>query len=157
MTKLYFETIINTKKEIIFNASRNIDLHKESLGKSNEKAIGGRKNGLIELGETVTWSGKHFGFNLKHESKITQMKIYDSFTDEMINGKFKTFIHHHKFIAQDDIVLMIDELYYDVPYGLLGRIFNFFILKKYLIKIITERNDFLKSITEKQSGLIKPL
>ena len=157
MTTIKLITEIKAKQEIVFNASRNIALHKESLSKTNEKVIDGRKTGLIKLGETVTWSGNHFGFNLKHKSRITQMNLYQSFTDEMTEGNFKTFIHHHKFISQNNTTVMIDEILYEVPFGILGAIFNLFILKKYLRKIITERNDFIKHITEKQSGLNKPL
>ena len=157
MTRLYLETVINAEKEIVFDASRNLDIHKESLAKTNEKAVSGRKNGLIEFGETVTWSGKHFGLNLKHESKITQMKSCVSFTDEMVSGSFKTFVHHHQFISQNNSTLMIDEILYETPFGFFGKVFDVFVLKKYLRKIITERNDFIKKITEKQSGLSKPL
>ncbi|WP_136668872.1 SRPBCC family protein [Flavobacterium sp. H122] len=152
MTKLYFETVINSAKEIVFDLSRSIDFHQESLKKTKEKATKGRTSGHIELGETVTWRGKHFGFYLTHESKISQMSKYGSFTDEMINGCFKSFIHHHRFITQNNSTVMIDEIIYETPFGILGKIFNESVLKKYLIKIIIERNTLLKLFAEKQSG-----
>ena len=154
MTKLYFETVINSEKEILFDISRDIDIHRKSLGKTKEKAIAGRKSGLIEEGEKVTWRGKHFGVNLTHESKITNMKKYDSFTDEMVNGAFKSFVHHHYFIKQHNYTLMIDEIYYETPYAILGRIFNILLLKKYLQHLIEERNTFLKKTAEKTKRLV---
>ena len=157
MTKLYFETIIHAEKKIVFDTSRNLDIHKASMNKTNEKIVDGRETGLIELGETVTWKGRHFGFYLKHKSKITQMKLNDSFTDEMVKGYFKTFIHHHWFIRKKDSTLMVDEILYETPFGVIGKIFNFLVLKKHLQKIITERNNFIKLITENKAACVKPL
>ncbi|QYS86705.1 SRPBCC family protein [Flavobacterium oreochromis] len=143
MTTLHLKTIINSKIQTVFNASRNLDFHKESLASTNERIIAGKQNGLIEEGETVTWRGKHFGCYLTHKSLITQMNKYDSFTDEMVDGHFKSFVHH-QFIEQGNMTLMIDTIHYSVPYGLLGRFFDFLVLKKYLRKLIEERNEFLK-------------
>ena len=62
MAKIELSTIINATIETVFNLSRNIDIHLLSTHQTNEKAIAGRTFGLIELNETVTWRGKHFGF-----------------------------------------------------------------------------------------------
>ncbi|MFK7058938.1 SRPBCC family protein [Flavobacterium oreochromis] len=144
MTTLHLKTIINSKIQTVFNASRNLDFHKESLASTNERIIAGKQNGLIEEGETVTWRGRHFGYYLTHKSLITQMSKYDSFTDEMIEGHFKHFVHHHQFIEQGNTTLMIDTIHYSIPYGFIGRIFDFLVLKRYLKRLIEERNEFLK-------------
>ncbi|MFK7113819.1 SRPBCC family protein [Flavobacterium oreochromis] len=144
MTTLHLKTVINSETQNVFNASRNLDFHKESLASTNEKIIAGKQNGLIEEGETVTWRGKHFGCYLTHKSLITQMNKYDSFTDEMVDGHFKSFVHHHQFIEQGNTTLMIDTIHYSIPYGFIGRIFDFLVLKRYLKRLIEERNEFLK-------------
>ncbi|WP_123910304.1 SRPBCC family protein [Flavobacterium covae] len=95
MGTIKLKTFINSGIRLIFNASRNLDFHKESLACTNEKIIAGRSSGLIEEGETVTWRGKHFGFYLTHKSLITQMNKYESFIDEMVKGLFKNFVYHH--------------------------------------------------------------
>jgi ligand-binding SRPBCC domain-containing protein len=152
MTRLHFKTIINSEKEIVFDLSRSIDIHLDSMSKTKEKAIYGKTKGYIGIGETVTWRGKHFGVYLTHSSKITQMNKCDSFTDEMINGCFKSFIHHHRFSTQNKKTLMIDDIYYETPFGILGKMFDELLLKRYLTKLIIERNTYLKLIAEKQSG-----
>jgi len=93
MTTIYLETKIKAPKQIVFDAARNIDIHQKSASSSKEKAIAGVTSGLINLNETVTWRGKHFGFYLTHKSCITKMIFYDYFVDEMENGKFKYFKH----------------------------------------------------------------
>lgn len=152
MTRLHFKTMINSEKEIVFDLSRSIDIHLDSMSKTKEKAILGKTRGYIEIGETVTWKGKHFGVYLTHTAKITQMNKYDSFTDEMIQGHFKTFIHHHRFSTENKTTIMIDDIYYETPFGILGKMFDELLLKKYLTKLIIERNTYLKLVAEKQSG-----
>ncbi len=86
MTTINITTIINAPKQIVFDLSRNIDVHQNSASQTNEKAIAGVTSGLINFDETVTWRGKHFGFYLTHKSRITVMSFFDYFVDEMEKG-----------------------------------------------------------------------
>lgn len=89
MTTIHLTTKIKATKQIVFDNSRDIDIHQQSASKSNEKAIAGITIGLINYSETVTWRGKHFGLYLTHKSQITAMNYYDYFVDEMVEGKEK--------------------------------------------------------------------
>ncbi|MFV8358055.1 cell division protein, partial [Flavobacterium sp. XS1P32] len=82
MTTIQLTTKIKAPIEIIFDLSRNIDVHQQSTAKSNETAIDGITSGLINLNETVTWRGKHFGVYLTHKSIISAMVIPTYFVDE---------------------------------------------------------------------------
>ena len=62
MPKIELLTEINAPIEKVFDLSRSIDLHMGSTKQTGEKAIAGKTNGLIELGETVTWLAKHSAF-----------------------------------------------------------------------------------------------
>jgi ligand-binding SRPBCC domain-containing protein len=150
MTTIRLITKIKAPIHTVFDASRNIDIHQLSTVKSNETAIDGVTSGLINLNETVTWRGKHFGIYLKHQSKITEMEIPNYFVDEMIKGHFKFFRHEHSFVTQSGTTVMIDYLQYETPFGIFGKLFNKLFLKKHLTNFLLERNDFLKKITEKQ-------
>ena len=149
MTTITLVTEINADKRTVFDLSRNINLHQESMKDSAEKATAGKTSGLIELHEIVTFKGKHFGCYLTHQSKITEMLFYDSFTDEMILGHFKSFRHIHSFREQNGRTIMTDEVHYEVPFGILGRLFNRWILKKYLTRLLQKRNAFIKVSAEK--------
>lgn len=87
MTTINLTTKIKASKQIAFDASRSIDIHQQSASKTSEVAIAGITSGLINLNETVTWRGKHFGVYLTHKSRITAMNFYDYFVDEMEEGK----------------------------------------------------------------------
>ena len=148
MTTINLSTKIKAPIQTVFDASRNIDIHQLSASKSNEKAIAGVTFGLIHLNETVTWRGKHFGFYLTHKSRITAMTLYEYFIDEMEEGKFKSFRHKHFFEEIKGNTTMIDELQYETPFGVFGKLFDFFFLKKHLTVFLLERNKVLKTVSE---------
>ena len=149
MATINLTTKIKAPKQIVFNASRNIDIHQQSASPSKEKAITGVTSGLINLNETVTWRGRHFGFYLTHKSRITAMNLYDYFVDEMEKGKFKSFKHEHFFEEENGITIMKDQLQYETPFGILGKLFDVLLLKKHLTNFLLERNKVLKEVSEK--------
>jgi len=148
MTTIRLITKIKAPIQTVFDLARDIDVHQLSTFQSKEKAIAGRMSGLIELNETVTWRGKHFGLYLKHKSKIIEMEIPSYFVDEMEEGHFNCFRHEHSFIAQNGTTVMIDFLQYDTPYGIFGKLFDKVALKKHLTDFLLKRNETLKKLAE---------
>lgn len=148
MTTIIVTTKIKAPIETVFDIARNIDIHQLSAVKSNEKAINGKTSGLIELNETVTWSGRHFGLQLLHKSRITHFTFPSYFVDEMEEGHFKSFKHEHFFQFEKDNTVMIDRLDYETPHGVLGLFFDKIVLKKYLTNFIIHRNNILKETSE---------
>lgn len=150
MTTINLITKVKSPIQKVFDINRNIDIHQQSASKTNEFAIAGVTSGLINLNETVTWRGKHFGFYLTHKSRITAMNFYDYFVDEMEEGKFKSFKHEHFFEEQNGVTTMTDKLCYETPFGIFGQLFDYLFLKKYLTNFIIERNKVLKELSENQ-------
>lgn len=152
MTTINLTTKIKAPKQIVFDVSRDIDIHQKSASKSNEKAIAGITSGLINFNETVTWRGRHFGFYLTHKSRIPEMNLYDYFVDEMEEGKFKSFRHEHFFEEKNGVTIMTDKLQYETPFGIFGKLFDFLFLKRHLTLFILERNKVLKEVSEALSN-----
>lgn len=152
MTTIHLTTIIQASIKTVFDASRNIDIHQQSASKTNELAIAGVTSGLINLNETVTWRGKHFGFYLTHKSRITAITFYDYFVDEMEEGKFKTFKHEHFFEEKNGVTIMTDKLQYETPFSIYGKLFDYLFLKKHLTTFLLERNNVLKKVCETKSS-----
>jgi ligand-binding SRPBCC domain-containing protein len=148
MTTIQLTTKIKAPIQIVFDVSRNIDIHQQSASKSYEVAIAGVTSGLINYNETVTWRGKHFGFYLTHKSRITAMTFYHYFVDEMEEGKFKTFKHQHFFEEINEVTTMTDVLQYETPFGVFGKLFDILFLKKHLTQFLLERNKILKAVAE---------
>lgn len=148
MTKIQLSTTINAPIETVFNLSRNIDIHLLSTHQTNEKAIAGRTSGLIELNETVTWRGKHFGIYQNHKSNISEMVFPTYFVDEMVEGSFKSFRHEHCFEFKNGKTIMKDDIFYETPFGIFGRFFDAIILKNYMTSFIKKRNEIIKELAE---------
>jgi len=148
MTTINLTTKIIASIQTVFDASRNIDIHQQSASKSSEKAITGITFGLINLDETVTWQGKHFGLYLTHKSRITAMDLYHYFVDEMEEGKFKSFRHEHFFEETNGITTMTDRLQYETPFGIIGKLFDVLFLKRHLTQFLLDRNQVLKTVSE---------
>ena len=148
MPRIKLETNIKAKKELVFDLSRSIDLHKASAKNTNEKAVDGVTEGLIGLDEFVTWRAKHLGFYQNLTSKITQFDYPNSFVDEMLKGAFKDFKHQHFFKQINGRTIMTDIFDYTSPFGILGKMADFIFLKQYLKRFLLERNKIIKNYAE---------
>ncbi len=120
------------------------------MSHTNEQVVAGTTSGLIELHETVTWKAKHLFKNRILKSKITEMKKPFSFTDEMVNGDFKSMKHEHHFKQIENGTLMIDVLYFESPYGNFGKLSNKIFLVDYMKKLLEHRNGVIKQYAESE-------
>lgn len=118
------------------------------MNHTHELAVAGKTSGLIDLHETVTWRARHFGIYLTLTVKITAMQKPAGFTDEMQQGPFLSLKHQHIFSAGSEGTIMYDIFEFRSPFGLLGRMFDYFVLKSYMTKLLVRRNLVLKSIAE---------
>jgi len=148
MPTIQLETYIDAPIEKCFDLSRSVELHLHSTSKTKEKAIAGKTSGLLNLNETVTWSAVHLGFRQKLTTAITSYNRPFSFTDEQMKGPFKVMKHQHLFSKKDAHVCMIDNFYFEAPFGILGTLVARYYLKNYLHKFLVDRNKTIKIIAE---------
>lgn len=148
MPTINIETLIQASREVCFDLSRSIDLHKVSMAGNGEEAIAGRTEGLIGPGETVTWKARHFGIRQTLTSKITAFERPTFFADKMVRGAFKSFRHEHRFDAVPEGTKMIDVFTYKSPLGIIGRLADIIFLKRYMTSLLKERNAVLKKYAE---------
>ncbi|WP_192821344.1 SRPBCC family protein [Rufibacter sp. LB8] len=148
MPVIELRTEIKVPRPIVFDLSRSIDLHLLSTQQTHEKAIAGKTQGLMGLGEWVTWRAKHFGVYQQLTSHITEMEPPHFFVDEMVAGAFNRFRHEHHFQESPYGTLMVDLFDYTSPLGMLGKLADFLFLKKYMTTLLAERNRVLKEVAE---------
>lgn len=73
---------------------------------------------------TDVWLSGKLIFRRAWHSKITYLKPYE-YVDEMLSGLFKKWKHLHKFEKFDENrTAVIDEIDFELPLGLLGRMFE---------------------------------
>lgn len=148
MPTIHLTTFIEAPAERVFDLSRNIDLHKESMARHREEAVAGTRFGLVEKEDTVTWKAKHFFKTRILRSKITDMKKPQMFVDEQAEGDFKMMKHEHHFKTCNNGTIMIDLFHYEAPYGTIGKLFNRIYLTRYMKKLLERRNSMIKEFAE---------
>ncbi|MGD1838679.1 MAG: SRPBCC family protein [Nitrososphaeraceae archaeon] len=81
-------------------------------------------NPEIILGQECWIEGKIIMKKIKWHSKITFFRKHE-YTDEMIEGPFKKWIHTHRFSDLGNMkTKIIDEIEYELPFGLLRKMLN---------------------------------
>jgi len=155
MPTIHLTTFIAAPVAIVFDLSRNVDLHKKSMSQYREEAVAGSRFGLLENGETVTWKAKHVWKNRFLRVKITGMERPGRFTDEQLKGDFRMMKHEHHFKPCENGTIMIDLFSFEIKYGMIGKWFNSLFLTRYLKKLLEKRNDTIKDYAE--SGKWKKL
>ena len=148
MPLIHLTTFIEAPVERVFDLSRNIQLHKESMKKYKEEAVAGTRFGLIEKNETVTWKARHFFKTRILRVSITEMQKPLRFIDEQSQGSFKAMKHEHHFKACDNGTIMIDLFEFESPYGTLGKWLNSIYLTRYLKHLLQHRNKAIKEYAE---------
>lgn len=133
---------------VCFDLARNIDIHIKTTAKTNEKAVDGVTQGLLEEGDTVTWEATHFGIKQRLTAKVTHMEKPAVFVDIMVKGAFSSFTHIHQFVEEKNGTLMIDTFEYKSPFGPIGIIADKLFLEKYMTDFIISRAKELKRIAE---------
>ena len=148
MPAINLVTIIRAPIQRVFDLSRSIDLHQQSMLHTKEKAIAGRTTGLIDKGETVTWQAKHLFVLRTLAVRISEMHFPDYFKDEMIEGDFAAMQHEHHFKAIEGGTEMKDHFDFKSPYGFIGVTFNAIFLTRYMQQLLTKRNAIIKEYSE---------
>jgi ligand-binding SRPBCC domain-containing protein len=96
-------------------------------------------NGLIvEYRITIPLFGTHTWV-----TEIKHIRKGSSFVDEQRLGPYRFWYHYHEIRRENDGVLLIDQVFYQPPFGLLGRLLHRFYIRRTLERIFTYRRERL--------------
>jgi ligand-binding SRPBCC domain-containing protein len=84
-----------------------------------ERSTTGRR---LEQG-TEVWISGSLVARVRWHSKITRMEPH-LYVDEMLEGMFKVWKHTHSFRQAEECTEVIDEIMFELPYGIIGRAFE---------------------------------
>lgn len=158
MSVIYLTTEISAPIVTVFDLFRSVDLHMISTQHTNETVEAGRTSGLCSVGDTITWKAKHLGFYQRLTVEIISCNVPTYFEDRMTKGAFKSFTHRHYFDSLGNKTLMKDVFEFESPFGIIGKIFNIIFLKRYMTRLLINRNEVIKTYAEsadKQKALFK--
>jgi ligand-binding SRPBCC domain-containing protein len=142
------KTFIAAPRDRVFDLSRSIDLHTRSMARSREEAVAGRTSGLMGLDETVTWRARHLGVRQRLTIRISGYERPRWFRDELVRGAFATMVHDHHFDPANGGTEMRDVFRFSAPAGLVGRLVERWVLKRYMTRLLAERNAAIKAAAE---------
>ena len=148
--KLKYKQVIDSSMEEVFGFFSNAEnLSKITPKKLNFKIltplpIKMQKGQLIDY--TITLLGK----KIRWRTMITEFENNVKFVDQQLKGPYSMWHHTHEFKLVNDKVEMIDTISYVMPFGLLGRIVNFILVKHDLNKIFKYRFKYIEEFFNKE-------
>lgn len=136
---------------LCFDLARDIGVHSATVWKhTREKAVAGITEGMIGMGESVTFEATHFLVRQRLTSSIVHMQKPYVFVDRMQRGAFKSMTHTHEFREMGGgITRMTDTLQFEAPLGWLGLAAERLVLGRYMLRFLEDRNRKLKQIAER--------
>ena len=153
MPVIEIATRIEAPIELCFDLARDIDLHVRSTEGTDERAVAGVQDGLIGVGEEVTWEATHFGFRHTLTSRITGFNRPCHFRDSQISGPFHSFDHDHFFSSESGSTVMRDVFAYQSPFGWLGSCVDRLFLRSYMETFLRKRANVIKVVAETGGSL----
>lgn len=151
MVTIELGMVVDAPVERVFDLARSIDLHRRSLGHTDEEAVGGRTAGLIGPGETVTWRARHLGVRQHLTTRITGYDRPRWFQDSQERGAFAWFVHDHHFEpAPGGGTVLRDVFRFAAPLGPLGRLAERLVLRGYMTRLLQARNDAIRRAAESE-------
>jgi ligand-binding SRPBCC domain-containing protein len=144
-------TPIQAPVERCFDLARSVEVHLAGNVHWGEQAIAtdGVASGLMGKGQRVTWQARHFGVRQKLTSEITAMEPPFYFQDVMLRGAFRSMKHDHYFRSlPSGKTEMKDTFCFAAPLPVLGLLAEALVLRRYMRKLLWERNLAIKQIAE---------
>jgi ligand-binding SRPBCC domain-containing protein len=148
MPTIHLVTKIKAPVEVCFDLARSVEAHLSSASATEERAVAGVTEGLLTLGDEVTWEAVHFGIRQRLRVRITELDPPRRFTDEMIQGAFRRLRHVHEFEPIDDGTRMTDWFEFEAPFGPLGRLTELLVLTRHMTRFLERRNATLRELAE---------
>jgi ligand-binding SRPBCC domain-containing protein len=148
MPTIHLTTFIKAPVQVVFDLSRSVEVHKQSMRNFKEEAVAGTRFGLVEKEDTITWKAKHLLRKRLLRVRITEMFKWERYTDEQVEGNFKMMKHEHHFKPCDNGTIIIDLLHFESPYGVMGKWFNSLYFTRYMRRLLEQRNKTIKEFAE---------
>ena len=83
------------------------------------------------------------GIPLRWQTEIVRVNKPFSFTDRQVKGPYKLWEHTHTYIQQENGILMIDEVKYQLSFGVLDSLIDNIIIKNKIKNIFAFREEVL--------------
>jgi len=151
MVRLQHIRVVRAPIERCFDLARSVEAHLAGNRHSGEATVAaaGVTSGLLDLGDRVTWRGRHFGVRWSLTSEISAMERPAWFQVVMIRGPFRFMRHDHYFRSLAGGETELRNVYcFTAPLAALGRLAEILFLRRYMMGLLRERNEVVRDIAE---------
>lgn len=148
MAVIITRTRIQASPKRCFDLARDVEVHCRTCAHTGERVVGGKAQGLLELGDTVTFEAVHLGVRQRLTAQIIAFERPRFFVDEMQRGAFRSLRHEHEFTPMGDATLMTDRMEFASPLGWLGALADALVMRRYMRRFLARRNRALKYMAE---------
>lgn len=100
----------------------------------------------VQKGTLIHYALRMRGMPLRWSSEIAEWDPPNSFVDLQLRGPYKLWRHTHRFIGEGDATRIVDEVLYELPLGVLGRLAQRLFVKRDLEKIFAFREAKVREI-----------
>ncbi|HEY6141135.1 MAG TPA: SRPBCC family protein [Thermoanaerobaculia bacterium] len=174
MPTITIETRIAAPIEAVFDLARDVGAHAASSAFTGERVVApGRTEGLLELGDLLTFEGRHLGVRQRITVRITEMDPPRRYVDEGVRTALRGLHHLHEFwedgvphpvplpasgerVAEGRVrgTVMRDVVTWRSPLGILGRIADALFVTRHMRWFVTEKQRRLKAMIEDRDSYI---
>ena len=102
--------------------------------------------GGIRAGAKIVYRIRVAGLPLIWVTNIARWEPDRLFVDEQLRGPYRKWIHTHTFAPRDGGVEMQDRVEYALPFGILGRLFGGWFVRRRLAAIFDHREARIREI-----------
>lgn len=99
----------------------------------------------LKEGDRIEYALRFLGVPLRWTTLITRFRENDVFADLQERGPFRYWLHTHTFRAVDGSVEMHDRVEYELPLGLLGRVFGAALVARQLRTVFEFRAEAIRA------------
>ncbi|PLX22676.1 MAG: hypothetical protein C0597_02150 [Marinilabiliales bacterium] len=123
------------------------NLAKITPGYMNFKILSRSDAGEMYPGMIISYKvSPLLNWSLNWATEITQIKEYKYFIDNQVKGPYNIWHHEHHFKEINGGTEMRDILFYDVPFGFIGRIAHKLFIHKRVNEIFKYREHKIKEL-----------
>lgn len=109
----------------------------------NFKVVG-KDTDKIKAGTLINYKLKVHGVPLNWKSQISNFIEDKTFTDEQLSGPYAKWVHQHDFISHKKGTLIVDEVVYKLPMGILGKLTAGYFVNRDVQNIFKYRSDIIR-------------
>jgi ligand-binding SRPBCC domain-containing protein len=102
--------------------------------------------GGIREGARIVYRIRVAGLPLTWVTRIARWNPDQAFVDEQLRGPYRRWVHTHTFTERDGGVDMRDRVDYELPFGLVGRLFGGWFVRRQLRAIFDCRETRIREI-----------